>query len=283
MGPKSLALLEIATDESSAELRGALYPFIHGAANAWGFRVHTLRIDAAAPPADLQRVLRETQPSHVLIDDEPPEELATILTESCPGAAVAVLGSQHTPGPLATASHDLSIAALAAWLDPARATTDGRLVDEFPPEPAVSTPLSASEPGERPPPSDPLAPLDLADSAAARAHRTALAKAVAQLLALIEDQPRKLLRGFRGVSVEPVATGRGWGEVRVRLLRGEEELRLNLLPRSAVSVAFQNTPHFALTLAPETPPKTLERERIIATFCRAAERYLATRLPQEEP
>jgi hypothetical protein len=121
------------------------------------------------------------------------------------------------------------------------------------------------------------------ETAADRERRAALEARLGELLVLLRDHPKRLLRGFAPSAVTARATGAGWGELHVELARGEVHLGLRLLPRAAAPRGFVTTERFTLMHDEDTPADTDEKRHLLDLVARGLERYVRAREGPSDP
>ena len=106
------------------------------------------------------------------------------------------------------------------------------------------------------------------------AQRERIRAEIGRLLARLQSHPRRLLRGYALDGVTAQGADKGWGEVVLRLHRGNDALVLHVLASDAVEHAFVKTERFAVFHSSATPVETDEKRSLIDLVARAIERFV---------
>jgi hypothetical protein len=177
----------------------------------------------------------------------------------------------------------------AGWREPLRLARELLAVATAEPRPggpeALAERFAARIPallaGARPPAAPDAVPADAAP--ADDALRARLVGWTRALLRRLDEAPQRPLLGFRPRAVGAVEDPPGWGALTVTLRRGDEELRLTVVPRERLPQGRWGGARFAVSHDPATPPDTPDRRRALETFARAFERWMATHEPAASP
>ena len=116
-------------------------------------------------------------------------------------------------------------------------------------------------------------PFEQTEPAAAAEQRAHLEQRLRDMLGRMLAHPARPLRGFIVAEVSCVATGEGWGQLRLGLARGDGRLTFFVRPRETVPHAFAETARFAWMHDGATPVDTPEKRKIADLLARGFERH----------